>query len=40
MNALSFVCWLRGHFWHFYSGNVEVAGRPLYYHCSRCGKRA
>jgi hypothetical protein len=33
------ICWLKGHLWHFYNGNVEVSGTPLYYACGRCGKR-
>ena len=34
------ICWLKGHFWHFYNGNVAVDGAQLYYCCDRCGKRA
>ena len=34
------VCWLRGHLWQFFNGSVEAGGKPLYYCCGRCGKRA
>lgn len=40
MHVHSLICWLRGHIWHFYAGNVEVAGTALYYECERCRKRA
>jgi hypothetical protein len=40
MHTLKLLCWLRGHLWQFHRGKVEIGGKPLYYHCSRCGKRA
>jgi len=40
MRSRKLICWLRGHYWHFYNGRVDVEGSRLYYCCGRCGKRA
>jgi hypothetical protein len=40
MSSRKWTCWLKGHFWRFYNGDVDVEGVHLYYCCDRCGKRA
>ena len=39
MSSRNWVCWLKGHFWHFYNGSVEPTPAPHYYTCARCGRR-
>ena len=39
MSSRNWVCWLKGHFWHFYNGTIEPTSTPLYYTCARCGRR-
>ena len=33
MSSRNWVCWLKGHFWHFYNGTIEPTSTPLYYTC-------
>jgi hypothetical protein len=39
MSSTTWICWLKGHLWHFYNGHTDFNGAHHFYCCERCGKR-